>query len=1064
MASPPTIERPGVQVIQEFRTTSPQILVPALPACVMGPCFQVIEAVRDDGSLNPEAQLTLPARLPFGFVGSTYAAVGGTTLRLSVNNAAEVPVVFTALPAAKTPAQVAQEINDASITGLVADVEESGGSSRVVLRTTSKGENATIAVGTTTSAALLAPAWPGTGFNLLPGYKAVGRLGYTNFFSFEPQFVDYPDPRSNLSLLTVDYDTVRVFINNGSGNVREVLKTETFLDGAGSAVSVINDGDGDNLSPYLSFVGAEFHARNASITGTVDWSTLDYTPVTGDFDTFTLDLYVNGVLYTTTFAAPANAAAAVAQINAILLANGTASLNSSNQLVVTSATSPGATAAGSVQVGSASTIALATIGLTAYQYGGPKPGFARGQGVVDLTTVATWATAVQGKVLRMSLDGDYWQQLVLPVSVVSGATLVSAINTLWGAGVASLSAFDNRLVLQSVSATGGVTIRGKESVVLIDKDASDPTMLSTVGLTGVGAPFGAAASTGQSAVYGTAFAPAVGDEVWVDNVKLGQITEIPTGVLNRLRISIEQLLTFTGTSWVIMAKGLDNDLWTTTRPSSDLYIDTQSGTVRAKHNLFRDSGGVPTVAGPLAIYLGYTALRKDVSPAAEDFNLLRIGSITDLESQLSPIDTQNPLGLGMYFAILNSPGLEVTGLGVDETSSTETEGTLDAYTRAFEFIESKDVYAIAPLTHSGDVGLVGQVHVDEMSQPVNGLERVVMLNPSRPTRKSPTLVASGPLGNVTAAPTSNVVETGIANIQPLLAALGYPGPYNPASTVDVPVYLEFEDDTNKYLIQSISGGQVTINDGVLTSGNDDGFYYAPGSPVFTSSIVDRPFSIKIRGALLANRTEEAVAYGELALGYRDRRVIATAPAQAKATIDGLETLIDGYYLSCALAGKTSSKLPQEPLTESSLVGFTGVVGSQDRYSEAQLKILSGSGLWVFYQEADGQPVRTRHQLSTDMSTVEKREFSITTALDFASKLIRSSLRNFIGRFNITTTVQDAITTTMEGLRNFLLRLGVFESFEINAIRQNSTDPTRLEIDVTVGVYYPLNYIQVTLVV
>lgn len=1070
MASPPTIERPGVQVIQEFRTTSPQILVPALPACVMGPCFQIVEAVQDDGTLNPDAQLTLPARLAFGFVGTTYAGVGGTTLRLSVNNAAEVAVTFTASPAAKTPAQVAQEINDAEIPGLVAEVETSGSTARTVLRTTSKGDNATIGVGTTTSAALLAPAWPATGFNILPGYKAVGRLGYTNFFTFDPQRADYPDPRSNLDDLTIDYDTVRVFINNGAGNVREVLKTESFLDGAGTAVSVINDGDGDNLSPYLAFVGAEFHARNAQITGSVDWTTLDYTPVTGDFDTYTLDIWLEvasvPTLFTTTFVAPANAAAAVAQINAVLGVNATASLNSSNQLVITSTVSPGATVAGFVQVGPGSTITLATVGLTAYQYGGPKPGFARAEGVADLALIGTWATTVQGKVLRMSLDGDYWQQLVLPVTVVSGATLAAAINALWGANVASVRTYGavQHLVLRSVSAVGGITIRGKESVVLIDKDASDATMLSTIGLTGVGGPFGAAASTGTAAVFGVAYAPAVGDEVWVDSVRLGEITEVPTGVLNRLRISVEQLLTFTGTSWTIVAKALDNDLWTTTRPSSDLYIDTDSGTVRAKHDIFRDSGGVPTTAGPLAIYLGYTALRKDVSPATEDFNLLRIGSVTDLETQLSPIDTQNPLGLGMYFAILNAPGLEVTGVGVDETSDTETEGTLDAYIRAFEFIESKDVYAIAPLTHSGDVGLVGQVHVDEMSLPANGLERVVMLNPSRPTRKSSTLVASGPTGNVTAAPTSNVVETGIANLQALLAALGYPGPYNPASTVDVPVYLEFEDDTNKYLIQSISGGQVTINDGVLTAGNDDNFYYAPGSPVFTASIVDRPFTVKIRGAVLANRTEEAVAYGEIAIGYRDRRVIATAPDQAKATIDGLETLIDGYYLAAALAGKTSSKLPQEPLTESTLAGFTGVVGSQDRYSEAQLKILSGSGLWVFYQEADGQPVRTRHQLSTDMSTVEKREFSITTALDFASKLIRSSLRNFIGRFNITTTVQDAITTTMQGLRNFLLRLGVFESFEIDAIRQNATDPTRLEIDCTVGAFYPLNYIQVTLVV
>lgn len=1054
-----TIARPGVQVIQEFRTTSPTIFIPALPACVLGPCFQVIEAVQDSGSLNSEAKITLPARLTFAYVGATYTGVGGLVLQLSVDNAAPVSIALSALPANKTPAEIADEINEALIPDLLAEVETSGSSSRVVLRTLSKGENASIEVGSLTNPTLL------TQFAITSGYRVTGALGYSNYFDFGVQLADYPDPRSNLDLLTVDYDTVRIFMDNGAGTVYEALRTETFLDGAGTAVAVVDDGDGDNLSPYLSFTGAEFTARNAAVVGSVDLTALSGAAITAAFDTFTLVVRIDGgAALTTTFAAT-TISNITTQINAVLLAAGTASINALGQLVITSATAPGATATGSVEIDPTSTITLPTIGFIAYQYGGPKAGYARAQGVTDVRDVGaggsvTYTTQVQNRVLRMSVDGGPWQQITFSTSVTGSASLLTAIDGLWGAGTASLSTVGNRLVLRGTAVAGGITIRGKESVVRIDKTASDATLLAALGLTGVApAPFGTA-GTGTAAVWGTAYAPAVGDEVWVDGRKVGQIVEVPASSVNRLKISAEQLLTFTGTSWTVQAKGLDNDLWTTTRPSTDLYIDTNTGTTRVKHELFRDSSGTPTLAGPLSTYLGYRALRRDVTPNADSFELLRIGSVTDLETQLSPIDTQNPLGLGMYFAILNAPTLEVTGCGVSETTTTEPDGSLDAYTESFEYLESKDVYAIAPLTHASEVGDIAQVHVDAMSLPENGLERIAILNPSRPTRKSSTLVASGPLANVSGPPT-NDVNTGVANVQALLAALGLPGPFY---TIADRVYLEFEDDTNKYLVESVLGGVVTIDDGPLT-GNDDGFFLdGGGTPVFTSAIVDRPFSIKIRGAALANRTEEATAYADVARGYLDRRVVATAPAQAKATIDGLETIIEGYYLSAALAGKISSKLPQQPLTEASITGFTGVVGSHDRYSEAQLQILSGGGLFVFYQQATGQPVRVRHQLTTDMTTVEKRELSITTAVDFAAKLIRTSLRNFIGQFNITTTVQDAITSTMEGIRSLLLRLGVFESFEVNAIRQNATDPTKLEIDVTVGVFYPLNYIQVTLVI
>lgn len=1031
----PTIERPSVQVIQQFQSASPTIVRPTMPGCIMGPCFQVIEAVQDDGSLNPDAQITEPARFAFSFVSSPfeYVGIGGLTFEISVNHAAAEQVVFSTGPNL-TVDEVADEINTAAIPGLKAIVEVSGADKRVVIYTDATGENASLQVGTGTSSTVL------TVFGLTAGYTNVGASGYNNFWQMKIGRADFPDPRGIIDQVDIDYATIRVFINDGAGNVREVLRTETFLDGATSAVTVHDDGNGDNLSPYLDFAGGNFHKGPAVLTGTVDWSTLSYP---ADFGTNTLKITINGVLVTVTFANPGNAAAAIGAVNTALGVNGTAVLNGSNQPVITSALSGPSS---SVEITGSDTINHTTIGLALGAYAAGKQSIARARGTVDVSGL-TYATDVQGRTLRMLIDGDQYQTIVFSTSVVSAATLVTAINNLWGAGTASLDA-SSHLVLHSHSTFGGA-----ESEIRIDKNASDATLLTNLGLTTSGAPFELV-----SVVNGNAYAPAVGDEVWVDGIRLGEIVEIPVTPTNRLRISVQQLLTFTGSTWFLQAKGLDNSTASATRPSSDLLVDLNTGFTRVKHDLFRDTAGVPSMAGPLATYLGYTALRKDVSPAGTDFNLLRFGSTTDLEAALAPLDTQNPLGLGMYFGILNCPGIELTGLGVDDTSVSEPDGTLAAYTRAFEYLESKDVYGIAPLTHSNDVGQVAQLHVDTLSLPENGLERIAILNPKRPTRKSNTLVASAAAANVAGAPT-DTVQTGIANLQALLAAAGKPGP---TYTENDGVFLLFEDDTNLYLVQSVSGAVVTVNNGPLSSGSP--FFDGGGSPVFTSAIVDRPVSVFILGGTLGNRTEEATAYGEIAQGYKDRRVIATAPDTAKATIGGLEQAIDGFYLAAALAGKFSAVSPSQPLTEESIAGFTGVIGSQDRYSELQLKILSGSGLWVLYQEADGQPVKTRHQLTTDMSTIEKRETSITRALDFTAKFLRNGLRNFIGRFNITTNVQDAISVTLDGLTAFLIRQGVLKSLSVNAIRQSASAPDTLEIDITVGVLYPLNYIKITLVI
>lgn len=1033
--TPPTLPRPGVKVFTEFRTATTTPIIPQLPACIIGVAKEIVQAVLDSGDLNSQALIALPARVEFPFVSTPfqYATLGGKTLQVSVNNGPTETISFAAAPANPNVDEVKAFIDSLEIVGLLVDLEVRGAQKRIVLRTSATGPFASLSIK------------GGTALTVLDlrsgGWTEVGRGGYNNYFLSDFSLPNYPDPRSNLDELTIDYSTVRAFYATGGGKFVEVSRTSTFLRGATAAVTVFDDGDGDNLSPYLNFASQNFTDGPAQMTGTVDWTTLTYP---GDFGVLTLQVFVNGVAHVVVFANPATAAQAISQLNAGLAGFATAVLNGTNRPVITSLVS-GPTS--SIEIGSAGTINETTIGLLVGSYAAGRRSRARIRGTVDLTTLTygVGGTFDPSKSFILDFDGQPEQTVLLDTTLTSAADIVTLLNTRFqvpsGAAVASLDT-SNHLVLLSPTVEGG-----EESTIRINPLSS---ALAALGFTG-------------TRVAGNAYAPAVGDQVFADGISLGLVTEVaPAGIVTRLRLDTEYALTRTWVNFYIRALDLDGPA-STTRPSADLQIDTDSGEALFKHEFFRDNAGVPTAAVDLGIYLGYTALRRDVSAAGKNANLLRISDLTTLDTQLSPVNPENPLGLGMFFALLNAPGLETLGLGVSADSPDEPFGTLGAWAEAFEFIESKDVYAIAPLTHAIEVAELGQAHVTAMSDPEVGLERCIFFNPTRPTRQANTLVGSGSLGNSTGG--VSTFDTGLANLPALLAAAGFPAP---PYDIDDRIFLRMDDDTNNYLVVNVVGSLVTVSTGPLAAGtsedNIDGFYFTGAPPAFPDPIVDRPFSVFVRGAPLANRTEEAISYAAIPSGFGDRRMMFVAPDTAKATIAGLEQEIDGFYICSGLAGKTASKGPADPLTEVGIAGFTGLIGATDRYGEIQYRIMDGGGLWSMFQEQAGQAIKTRHQLTSDMSTIEKREFSILTALDFTSKFLRGSLRNFIGRFNITAQLLTSISTTLQGLGLFLTSQNVLSSFKVERLVQDPTQPDVLLIDLLLGVLYPCNQIKITLIV
>jgi hypothetical protein len=106
----------------------------------------------------------------------------------------------------------------------------------------------------------------------------------------------------------------------------------------------------------------------------------------------------------------------------------------------------------------------------------------------------------------------------------------------------------------------------------------------------------------------------------------------------------------------------------------------------------------------------------------------------------------------------------------------------------------------------------------------------------------------------------------------------------------------------------------------------------------------------------------------------------------------------------------------------------------------------------------------RHQLTTDMTSIETRELSITKIIDFCAKTMREGLRSFIGRFNITQNFLDSLGTVVQGQLGFLTESGIIIGGDLNNIVQDEDTPDTVLIDVTLDVPYPCNYIRLTLVI
>lgn len=450
------------------------------------------------------------------------------------------------------------------------------------------------------------------------------------------------------------------------------------------------------------------------------------------------------------------------------------------------------------------------------------------------------------------------------------------------------------------------------------------------------------------------------------------------------------------------------------------------------------------------VLLSWRALRPDLAGMLSTF--------TDNDSLkaifgVNAITPANPGAFAVNLALQNTT-TPVSFTGLDTTYVSEEEL---AWQTALQFLQAKDVYGLAILTHNAVVHQDASVHVSAMSQPQAGRERICFI--SRPLSTTAVVVPPSGLGGNTGAGISgagyrtfrhlnggfisNHVQVG--HFVEIASATVGGGTLTPAQQKSL--------TTTRHQIASVDSDQQ------VTLVNDPTGGAAPGLTL-------DPVSYRITRDL--TKDEQAQFVAGYSSSFANRRIVHTWPDILAVSVNAVATPVPGYFAGAVLVAMTAGLPSQAGFTNLSVAGFVGRANSDDRFSDTQLDVIAGGGTLIFTQPVQGAALSVRHQLTTDVSTIYFQELSVTKNVDLVARFLRQLYAPFLGVYNITETLLDLMKTRGEAGVSFLKqqtapRVGApLRKGSLSRIEESAIQPDSVEVDFRIGVPLPLNNVRITL--
>jgi hypothetical protein len=212
--------------------------------------------------------------------------------------------------------------------------------------------------------------------------------------------------------------------------------------------------------------------------------------------------------------------------------------------------------------------------------------------------------------------------------------------------------------------------------------------------------------------------------------------------------------------------------------------------------------------------------------------------------------------------------------------------------------------------------------------------------------------------------------------------------------------------------------------------------------------------------VLAGNIEDLADY-DVAAAYGDTfRTVWVHPDEVVRNIAGTNTTLPGFYMAAALGGFLAGQGNiAEPPTYKTLSGFN--ILRDKVYRQITLDELADAGVLVV------QPVSAGGQMLHGLTTIqsgapEEEEISIVGIRDLVARVLRNSLRPFVGKVNSPTIVAEisgGVDKLLRGLvPNLLTGVGAI------TVARNPLEPRQIDIEVEINPVGPINWIFVDVTV
>jgi hypothetical protein len=409
-----------------------------------------------------------------------------------------------------------------------------------------------------------------------------------------------------------------------------------------------------------------------------------------------------------------------------------------------------------------------------------------------------------------------------------------------------------------------------------------------------------------------------------------------------------------------------------------------------------------------AVEIGYRALRTDLD------SFLTMSTLTDIEEKVGSTISYNPLGVGLHKAMLNTAGYVFASPVADATPTSNefTSADID-----FDTLKTREIYAMVPLTTTAGAISACKTHAITYSAPEEKHERMVVAAPTIPWQDTGGTPSTAALADT--AVTAGAIKEAAYVQQERRLVYAFPDTMFVTETRHVSTLT----DTYRDAVQGVSGIP---------------FYLGENKTVTVSSV---KYSYKkgniLTAAMLAN--------------------IAT-----ESTFIIVESPVPGYIGAAAIGGMISGYPPETPFTNLAVTGVSRLKYSMDKFTESDLNTMAEGGNYLLIQSSATAPIYCRHQLTTDMTSVERRELNILKTLDFVAKFFRNGLSGYIGRYNISPQFMKLLTMTIQAQILYLVKNGHVNDIKILNIVQAEEAADTVEVSLNVLVKYPVNYIKIDL--